>query len=50
VKVPGKLEIKSGTKPGDYQLTGKVQFQECSDTICKMPQSLAFAMPIKVEK
>jgi DsbC/DsbD-like thiol-disulfide interchange protein len=44
----GDVKLRPDLKPGDYQLTGKVVFQECSDTICKMPQSLPFAIPITI--
>jgi hypothetical protein len=44
----GKLLLRPDLKPGDYQLTGKVDFQECSDSICKIPQSLAFAIPLTI--
>jgi hypothetical protein len=44
----GDLKLRRDLKPGEYQLSGKVDFQECSDTICKMPQSLPFAIPITI--
>jgi hypothetical protein len=44
----GNVKLRSDLKPGDYQLSGKVEFQECSDNICKMPQSIAFAIPITI--
>ena len=44
----GNLKLRPDLKPGAYKLTGKVDFQECSDTICKMPQSLKFEIPITV--
>ncbi|HLI78969.1 MAG TPA: protein-disulfide reductase DsbD domain-containing protein [Candidatus Binataceae bacterium] len=46
--VGGDVKLRRDLKPGDYQLSGKVEFQECSDTICKIPQSLPFAIPITV--
>ena len=48
VHATGKLMLRPDLKPGDYKLSGKVSFQECSDTICKLPQSLAFAIPITI--
>jgi hypothetical protein len=44
----GDVKLRPDLKPGDYKLTGKVVFQECSDNICKMPQSLPFEIPITV--
>jgi Disulphide bond corrector protein DsbC len=44
----GNVKLRPDLKPGDYQLAGKLEFQECSDNICKMPQSLAFEIPITV--
>ncbi|HYA34711.1 MAG TPA: protein-disulfide reductase DsbD domain-containing protein, partial [Candidatus Binataceae bacterium] len=43
-KATGMLMIKPGTKPGDYTLAGTVKFQECNDSICKMPQSASFTL------
>jgi DsbC/DsbD-like thiol-disulfide interchange protein len=44
----GNLKLRPDLKPGDINLTGKVEFQECSDNICKMPQSLPFAIPLTI--
>jgi hypothetical protein len=48
VHAGGDLKLRPDLKPGDYQLSGKVEFQECSDNICKIPQSLPFAIPITI--
>lgn len=48
VHASGKLMLRPDLKPGAYKLSGKVSFQECSDTICKIPQSIAFAIPITI--
>ena len=48
VHAGGNVKLRADLKPGDYELAGKVEFQECSDNICKMPQSLPFAFPITV--
>ncbi len=48
VHAGGDLKLRPDLKPGDYSLTGKVEFQECSDNICKMPQSLTFAIPLSI--
>jgi DsbC/DsbD-like thiol-disulfide interchange protein len=48
-RMKGKLLVKSGLKPGDYQLKGKLKFQECSTDVCKIPQSVAFEIPLRVD-
>ena len=48
VHVDGDVKLRPDLRPGEYKLSGKVDFQECSDTICKMPQSLPFAIPITI--
>ena len=48
-RAKGKILVRSGLKPGDYQLKGKLKFQECSDDICKIPQSVAFQIPLRIE-
>jgi hypothetical protein len=48
-RVRGKILVKSGLKPGDYQLKGKLKFQECSTDICKIPQAVAFEIPLQIE-
>jgi hypothetical protein len=45
----GTILLKQKLAPGDYQLTGTVEFQECNDSICKIPQSVHFALPLKIE-
>ncbi len=48
-RAKGKILVRSGLKPGDYQLKGKLKFQECSTDICKIPQAVAFEIPLKIE-
>jgi len=48
-RAKGKILVKSGLKPGDYQLKGKLKFQQCSKDICKIPQSVAFEIPLQIE-
>jgi hypothetical protein len=45
----GRVGIKSGLKPGDYKLKGTLRFQECNDQICKLPQKIAFEIPIAID-
>jgi DsbC/DsbD-like thiol-disulfide interchange protein len=45
----GRVMLKRGLGPGDYRLKGTVKFQQCNDEICKLPQNVAFELPIKIE-
>jgi DsbC/DsbD-like thiol-disulfide interchange protein len=45
----GKIELAQQLKPGDYSIPGILNFQECNDAICKMPQSVHFQLPIKID-
>ncbi len=45
----GKIRIHPGLKAGAYRLAGKLNFQECNDQICKLPQSVAFEMPFTID-
>jgi len=49
VRGKGTIAISRRAKPGDYKLAGVLKFQECSDTICKVPQEVPFEIPIKIE-
>lgn len=44
----GQLALKPALAPGDYKLAGTLEFQECNDSMCKLPQSVHFELPIKV--
>jgi hypothetical protein len=48
-KAVGNILLKQQLKPGDYKLTGTIKFQECKDTECKIPQSVPFTLPLKIE-
>jgi len=45
----GTLLLKGNLKPGDQQLNGKLMFQECNDKICKLPRTVDFVLPIRIE-
>lgn len=49
LRAKGKILIRSGLKPGEYQLKGTLKFQECSKDVCKIPQSVAFELPMRIE-
>jgi DsbC/DsbD-like thiol-disulfide interchange protein len=44
----GKLGLKSNVAPGDYKLAGTIEFQQCNDLECKIPQSVHFELPLKI--
>jgi hypothetical protein len=48
-RVKGKILARPGLKPGDYKLKGKLSFQECSEQICKIPQSVTFEIPFSID-
>ena len=48
-RATGRVLVKSDLKRGDYQLDGTLHFQECNDQICKLPQTLPFVMPLKID-
>ena len=45
----GKIVTRNELKPGDYQLKATLSFQECSNQICKIPQSTAFEIPFRID-
>ena len=45
----GDILLKQRLTPGDYKLAGTIEFQECNDTECKLPQSVPFALPLKID-
>jgi DsbC/DsbD-like thiol-disulfide interchange protein len=45
----GSIVLNQKTKAGDYTIPGTLSFQQCNDTMCKMPQTVHFEIPIKVE-
>ena len=45
----GDIQLVQQLKPGAYEIAGTLNFQECNDAICKMPQSLRFALPIQID-
>jgi hypothetical protein len=49
LRAKGTILISGRIKPGDHKLNGTLKFQECNETTCKIPQQVAFEIPIKVE-
>jgi hypothetical protein len=48
-RAKGKILARPGLKPGDYKLKGTLSFQECSNQICKIPQSATFEIPFRID-
>ncbi len=48
-KAIGTLRLKQKLPPGDHTLGGTLEFQECNDSLCKMPRTAHFEIPIKIE-
>jgi hypothetical protein len=49
IRAPGTVQLKLGIKPGEYKLKGTLHFQQCNDQICKLPQKVAFEIPVIVD-
>jgi hypothetical protein len=48
-KAVGEVLLKARIAPGEHQLGGTLAFQECSTEVCKIPQSVRFEIPIRVD-
>ena len=48
-KALGDVLLKNKIAAGDHKLAGTLSFQECNDSICKLPQTVHFEIPIKVD-
>ena len=49
VRGKGTILIRGRTRPGEYKVAGTLKFQECNDSICKVPQEVPFEIALKVE-
>jgi len=47
-KTAGDILLKQRLEPGDHKLSGTLEFQECNDTLCKIPRSVRFEIPIRI--
>jgi DsbC/DsbD-like thiol-disulfide interchange protein len=45
----GNILIKPTAGPGEQKIKGTLAFQECNDSICRLPQKLTFEIPFKVD-
>jgi DsbC/DsbD-like thiol-disulfide interchange protein len=48
-KVVGDVVLKPNLSPGSHKLGGTIEFQECNDSICKIPQSVRFELPLTIK-
>jgi DsbC/DsbD-like thiol-disulfide interchange protein len=48
-KAEGYILFKQKLPTGQQKLAGELNFQECNDNICKLPQSLRFEIPITID-
>lgn len=48
-KAIGKVLLRKKLPAGEHRLAGELKFQECNDQICKMPQTVRFAIPLGIE-
>jgi DsbC/DsbD-like thiol-disulfide interchange protein len=48
-RATGYILLKQKLSPGEQKLTGTLNFQECNDKICKLPQSVHFQIPIRID-
>jgi hypothetical protein len=45
----GSLLLKFPIDAGKTVLSGRVRFQQCSDTVCEAPQTVLFELPLTIE-
>jgi len=47
-KATGNVLLKQKLTPGEYKLKGTMNFQECNDLECKIPQAARFEIPLQI--
>jgi DsbC/DsbD-like thiol-disulfide interchange protein len=48
-RTAGQILLKQKLPPGEHKLAGTVQFQECSESECRIPQQLRFELPLRID-
>jgi DsbC/DsbD-like thiol-disulfide interchange protein len=43
-----ELQLKPDLKPGPQTISGTLRFQECNDSLCKMPRTVEFTLPLQI--
>ena len=49
-KALGSLLLKFPVDAGTAVLSGKLRFQQCSETVCEPPQTISFELPLTIER
>jgi DsbC/DsbD-like thiol-disulfide interchange protein len=45
----GNVRLKQKVQPDNYRITGTLELQECNDSLCKIPQTARFEVPLRVD-
>jgi DsbC/DsbD-like thiol-disulfide interchange protein len=45
----GDILLRQKLRPGQHRLGGSLSFQECNDSLCKMPQQVRFEIPLQID-
>jgi hypothetical protein len=45
----GSVLLKFPIEAGRIVLSGRVCFQQCSDTVCEAPETVSFEVPLTIE-
>ena len=48
-RATGYILLRQKLPPGEQKLMGTLNFQECNDKICKLPQLVRFQIPLKID-
>ena len=43
-----ELQLKRDLKPGPQTISGTLRFQECNNSLCKMPRTVEFTLPLQI--
>jgi hypothetical protein len=49
IQAHGSLLLKFPIPAGKTALSGRLRFQQCSDTVCEPPETIAFELPLTLE-
>jgi hypothetical protein len=49
IRALGTVQLRLGIKPGEHKLKGTLRFQQCNDQICKLPEKVAFEIPVVID-
>jgi hypothetical protein len=43
-----ELQLKPDLEPGPQTISGTLRFQECNNSLCKMPRTVEFTLPLQI--